>query len=60
VKEQTPKTIELGELVLAVFDEAAQQSADPREISRLATQTVSSLLGHMPQPRRARPPRIYN
>jgi hypothetical protein len=60
VKDQITKTIELGELVLAVFDEAAQHSTDPREISRLATQAVSSLLWHMPQPGRARPSRTYN
>jgi hypothetical protein len=52
--------MKLGDLVLAVFDEAAQQTADPREISRLASQTVSHLLRHMPQPGRSRPPRVHN
>ena len=39
-----PKTTQLGELVAAVFDEAAYYSADPREISRLATRAVAHLV----------------
>lgn len=38
------KTVELGELVEAVFDVAIQYSADPREVSPLATRAVLSML----------------
>lgn len=37
-------TAPLGELVVAVYDEAARYSADPREVSRLATQTVARMV----------------
>lgn len=33
-------TAPLGELIVAVYDEAAHYSADPREVSRLATRAV--------------------
>jgi hypothetical protein len=36
--------VRLGELVVAAFDEAATRSTDPREVSRLATQTVIDLV----------------
>lgn len=36
--------IRLGDLVVAVFDEAAHYTSDPSEVSRLATQTVRYLL----------------
>jgi hypothetical protein len=49
MKKHIRKTVPLGELILAVFDKAAQYSADPREISRLATQTVSQMLWHAHQ-----------
>jgi hypothetical protein len=49
MKNQNRKTAQLGELILAVFDNAAQYSADPREISRLATQAVSHMLWRRPQ-----------
>jgi hypothetical protein len=39
------KTTPLGDLVVAAFDEAALYSADPREVSRLATQAVMNMLG---------------
>ena len=45
----TPRTVPLGELVLTVFDKAAQYSADPREVSLLATQTISHMLWHTPR-----------
>ena len=38
------KTAELGELVVAAFDEAAHHSANPREISRLATGAVMDMV----------------
>jgi hypothetical protein len=46
---QIPKTVSLGELILAVFDNAAQYSADPREVSRLAIQTISHMLRQAPK-----------
>ena len=44
VKTQSQKTVPLGELILTVFDKAAQYSLDPREVSHLATQTVAHIL----------------
>jgi hypothetical protein len=38
------KTAQLGDLVVAVFDQAAQYSTDPRTVSRLATRAVMHLL----------------
>lgn len=38
------KTAQLGELVVAAFDKAAQYSTDPREVSRLATRAVMHML----------------
>ena len=38
------RTVPLGELVLAAFDEAALCSTDPLEVSRLATQAVARML----------------
>jgi hypothetical protein len=49
MRTQIPKTVPLGELILTVFDKAAQYSADPREISRLATQAISHMLWHAPR-----------
>ena len=49
METQVPKTVALGELILAVFDKAAQYSADPREVSRLATQAVSHMLRQAPR-----------
>lgn len=37
-------TVVFGELVVAVFDSAAHYSADPREVSRLATEVVVHML----------------
>jgi hypothetical protein len=44
VKSEIQKTVPLGELILTVFDKAAQYSRDPREVSRLATQTLAHML----------------
>ena len=49
MKIQTPKTVALGELILAVYDKAAEYSADPQEVSRLATQTLSHILWYTPR-----------
>ena len=39
-------TIRLGDLIAAIFDEAARYSIDPKEVSRLATLTLM----HMQDP----------
>ena len=41
---RTHGTAPLGDLVAAAFDEAARYSADPREVSRLATQAVRRMV----------------
>jgi len=46
VKIQTQQTVPLGDLILTVFDEAAQFSRDPAEVSRLAAQTVARMVWH--------------
>ena len=51
---QIPKTVALGELILAVFDKAAEYSADPREVSRLATKTISHMLCRKPRAKTSR------
>jgi hypothetical protein len=38
------KTAELGEVVAAAFDNAAQYSTDPRKVSRLVTRAVALML----------------
>jgi hypothetical protein len=42
-------TIQLGDLVLAAFDEAATYSTDPHEVSRRAAHTVNDLLRWAPR-----------
>jgi hypothetical protein len=37
-------TTQLGELVVAVFDEAARYSANPRDVSRLAARVVKRMV----------------
>jgi hypothetical protein len=44
MRTDTHNTVQLGELVVAVFDSAAEHSTDPREVSRLATEAVVGLL----------------
>jgi hypothetical protein len=44
VMRRTHGTAQLGDLIAAAFDEAARYSADPREVSRLATQAVRHLM----------------
>ena len=39
-------TTQLGDLVVAAFDEAAQYGADPEEVSDLATRAVRHMLRH--------------
>lgn len=55
MRTEIPKTVPLGELILTVFDKAAHYSADPREVSRLATQTISHMLWHAPRLTTSRP-----
>lgn len=38
------KTVQIGELIAAAFDEADRYSSDPREVSRLATRAVMHML----------------
>jgi hypothetical protein len=42
------KTVQLGELVAAVFDEAAHYGTDPEQVSRLATRAVQHMLRRTP------------
>ena len=44
MRTNRPKSAQLGDLVAAVFDEAAGYSADPREVSNLAVRAVCGLL----------------
>jgi hypothetical protein len=37
------ETILLGDLIVALFDEAAHYSSDPKEVSRLATLTLMQM-----------------
>ena len=46
VRGRMNKTASVGELIAAVFEEAAGYSADPREVSRLATHAVRHLMRH--------------
>ena len=46
MQTQVPKTVPLGDLISAAFDEAAQYSADPREVERMAVKAVEDLLAH--------------
>ena len=44
MKNITYQTVQIGDLVVAIFDEAERYSADPREVSRIATRTVTHML----------------
>jgi hypothetical protein len=52
-----PQTVQLGELVTAVYDSAAAHGGDPREVSRLAGLTVRHMLrgSHWPDRPRSLP-----
>lgn len=50
------RTATLGDLIAAVFDEAARFSVDPMEVSRLATQAVWRLLRRAGRATLAPPP----
>jgi chaperonin GroES len=47
------ETMQVGDLIAAAYDEAARQTSDPRDVSRVATQVVSQFLESA---RRALPP----
>ncbi len=55
MKTQMQATVPLGELILTVFDKAAQYGANPQEVSSLATQTISHMLWHAPRFKTSRP-----
>jgi len=40
------KTVQLGDLIVAAFDEAARWSTSPAEVSRLATRVITHMLRH--------------
>ena len=44
MRPRVRKTAQLGEVVEAVFDNAAHYSADPKEVSRLAARAVALIL----------------
>lgn len=44
MKTVKQKTICLGDLIVAVFDDAERHGSKPEEVSRLATQTVLQIL----------------
>ena len=50
------KTVELGDVVVAAFDEAAHYSSDPRKVSRLATRAVLRMLRRARRLQRASAP----
>ena len=50
MKIHVPKTTPLGELVAAEFDKASLESADPREVSRMATRSLTHMLRHTRRP----------
>lgn len=39
------RTVPLGDLITAAFDRASLLSLDPKEVSRMATQSVAAMLG---------------
>jgi hypothetical protein len=44
MRTQTQEKIRLGDLIVAIFDEAANYSSDPNEVSRLAALAVMHML----------------
>ncbi|MBN2577263.1 MAG: hypothetical protein JXP73_22060 [Deltaproteobacteria bacterium] len=60
MRTQALMTVEFGELVLAVYDEAARYSHNPREVACLVTQTVQEIVWRTPKPKISWPPRIDN
>ena len=52
------ETMQVGDLIVAAYDEAARQTSDPREASRVATRVVTEFLRRAP--RALPPPRIVS
>ena len=50
-------TAELGEVLAALYDEAAKLSEDPKLVARLATRALADLLDRAPPRPRATPAR---
>jgi hypothetical protein len=50
------ETIQVGDLIVAAYDEAARQTSDAREASRVATRVVTQFL--LRAPRALPPPQI--
>lgn len=48
MKENVHRTAQLGDVIVAAFDEAARYSTDPRLVSQLATSAVLQMLRHAP------------
>lgn len=44
MRTNTQQTVNLGDLVVAVYDEAIHYSVDPNEVSFLAGETVTHIL----------------
>jgi hypothetical protein len=49
------ETMQVGDLIAAAYDEAARQTSDAREVSRVATRVVTKFLRSA---RRALPPPV--
>ena len=59
MRKQNRATARLGDLVAAVFDEAAEYSKDPEEVSALATRAVAHILRRRAgRPQARRPKRM--
>jgi hypothetical protein len=58
MKQPTRSVVQIGDLVAAVFDSAAQYSVDPRVVSRLATRALGHLLRQAPGPGPVHPIRL--
>lgn len=50
MKTESRKTTPLGELVAAVFDQAARYTTDSRRMSHLAAQAVAHMLRYLSAP----------
>jgi hypothetical protein len=55
MKTGNDKTAELGDVLAALYDEAATLSADPKVVTRLATRALADLLDRAPPTPRATP-----
>ena len=44
MRTSTNKVMQLGDLIVAIFDAAADSSTDPKEVSRLAKRTAMHMI----------------